>query len=298
MAILDRDTVRRRDGLQHSLGAFASGKVRVLIGTQMVAKGHHFPAVTLTGVISADALLGLPDFRAAERTFQLLTQVAGRSGRGSRPGRVIIQTYYPDHPAVRHAAGHDVASFLDDEMVFRNAFGYPADHSHGGRALRVEQQPRAPAAPPRRAARAAAPLPSGVRLRGPAPAPIERIRGSWRWQLLVTAPNRELLREILERIEAATAGPARCEWSWTWIPSPPCSSRFRFRARARGIIKGPRGFRRSLDSRLRRSLGMTDGHGDGDGHGLFATRRAGTKRSEHGTRTLARNPSETTLIRC
>jgi primosomal protein N' (replication factor Y) len=205
-AILDRDTVRRRDGLRHSLGAFAAGKVRVLIGTQMVAKGHHFPAVTLTGVISADALLGLPDFRAAERTFQLLTQVAGRSGRGSRPGRVIIQTYYPEHPAVRHAASHDVTSFLDEELVFRNAFGYPPTTRMA--VVRYESSNNLDASgAATTGARAAAPLPTGVRLRGPAPAPIERIRGSWRWQLLLTAPNRELLREVLERVEAAP--PAR-----------------------------------------------------------------------------------------
>jgi primosomal protein N' (replication factor Y) len=202
VAILDRDTVRRKDGLQHSLGAFAAGKVRVLVGTQMVAKGHHFPDVTLTGVISADALLGLPDFRSAERTFQLLTQLAGRSGRGRRPGRVIIQTYYPDHPAVRHAASHDVASFLDEELHFRAAFGYPPNTRMA--VVRYESGDRlAASAAATAAGRAAAPLPPGVRLRGPAPAPIERIRGSWRWQLLLTAPNRELLREVLERIEAS-----------------------------------------------------------------------------------------------
>jgi len=206
VAILDRDTVRRRDGLRHSLGAFAAGKVRILVGTQMVAKGHHFPDVTLTGVISADALLGLPDFRAAERTFQLLTQVAGRSGRGSRPGRVIIQTYFPDHPAVRHATSHDVTSFLDDELVFRNAFGYPPTTRMA--VVRYESSDtRAATAAATLAARAAAPLPHGVRVRGPAPAPIERIRGAWRWQLLVTAPSRDLLREVLARIETAT--PAR-----------------------------------------------------------------------------------------
>ena len=203
VAILDRDTVRRRDGLRHSLGAFAAGKVRVLVGTQMVAKGHHFPDVTLTGVISADALLGLPDFRAAERTFQLLTQVAGRSGRGSRPGRVIIQTYFPDHPAVRHATTHDVTSFLDDELLFRNAFGYPPATRMA--VVRYESRDmKAASTAATQAARAATPLPPGVRLRGPAPAPIERIRGAWRWQLLVTAPSRDLLREVLERIEAAT----------------------------------------------------------------------------------------------
>ena len=123
--ILDRDTVRRRDGLERALGTFAAGNAQVLVGTPMVAQGHHFPGVTLTGVISADALLNLPDFRSAERTFQLLTQVAGRAGRGDRPGRVIIQTYYPDHPAVRFACDHDVDAVLEEELVFRRAFSSP-----------------------------------------------------------------------------------------------------------------------------------------------------------------------------
>jgi primosomal protein N' (replication factor Y) len=117
---------------------------------------------------------------------------------------VIIQTYYPDHPAVRHATGHDVTSFLDDELVFRNAFGYPPTTRMA--VVRFESSDsRAASAAATQAARAAAPLPSGVRLRGPAPAPIERIRGAWRWQVLVTAPNRDLLRETLERMETAIA---------------------------------------------------------------------------------------------
>ncbi len=200
-AILDRDTVRRRSGLQDTLGAFASGAVQVLIGTQMVAKGHHFPNVTLTGVISADAMLGLPDFRAGERTFQLLTQVAGRSGRGERPGRVVIQTYYPDHPAVRLACRHDVTTFLKEELVFRRSFDYPPVTRLG--LVRFESSNEGLC---REAADAAAqivsPAPERVRLRGPAPAPLERIRNRWRWQLLISAANRELLRELLERIEA------------------------------------------------------------------------------------------------
>jgi primosomal protein N' (replication factor Y) len=199
-AILDRDTVRRRSGLQDTLGAFAAGAVQVLIGTQMVAKGHHFPNVTLTGVISADALLGLPDFRAGERTFQLLTQVAGRSGRGDRPGRVVIQTYYPDHPAVRLACRHDVTTFLGEELVFRRGFGYPPVTRLA--LVRFEATTERLC---RRAAEAAAdavtPVPERVRLRGPAPAPLERIRNHWRWQILLTAANRELLRECLEKIE-------------------------------------------------------------------------------------------------
>jgi primosomal protein N' (replication factor Y) len=200
-AILDRDTVRRRSGLQETLGAFAAGSVQVLIGTQMVAKGHHFPNVTLTGVISADAMLGLPDFRAGERTFQLLTQVAGRSGRGDRPGRVVIQTYYPDHPAVRLACRHDVTSFTAEELVYRKSFAYPPSTRLA--VVRFEAgSERLSRGAAEEAARAALPVPDRVRLRGPAPAPLERIRSLWRWQILVSAANRELLRGVLDRIEA------------------------------------------------------------------------------------------------
>jgi primosomal protein N' (replication factor Y) len=199
-AILDRDTVRRRSGLQDTLGAFASGAVQVLIGTQMVAKGHHFPNVTLTGVISADAMLSLPDFRAGERTFQLLTQIAGRSGRGETPGRVVIQTYYPDHPAVLLARKHDVTTFLEEELVFRRAFDYPPVTRLG--LIRFESATERLARQAAEAAtQAVSPVPRRVRLRGPAPAPLERIRNQWRWQLLISAANRELLRELLERIE-------------------------------------------------------------------------------------------------
>jgi len=201
-AVLDRDTIRRRDGLARTLGAFASGEVQVLVGTQMVAKGHHFPNVTLTGVISADAMLGLPDFRSGERTFQLLTQLAGRSGRGEKAGRVVIQTYYPDHPAVLHACRHDTASFLAEELTYRRAFAYPPVV----RMAVVRFEARAADLARRaaeEAARKAQPLPPGVRLRGPAPAPLERIREHWRWQLLISAPDRELLRATLAAVESA-----------------------------------------------------------------------------------------------
>jgi primosomal protein N' (replication factor Y) len=200
-AILDRDTVRRRSGLQDTLGAFAAGTVQVLIGTQMVAKGHHFPNVTLTGVISADAMLGLPDFRSAERTFQLLTQIAGRSGRGDRPGRVVIQTYYPDHPSVQLAARHDVEAFRAEELLYRRSFSYPPVVRLA--LVRFEASRDALAREAAEAATAAVmPLPQQTRLRGPAPAPLERIRGFWRWQLLLSATNRELLRGLLEKVEA------------------------------------------------------------------------------------------------
>lgn len=203
--ILDRDTVRRRDGLETALGNFASGDAQVLIGTQMVAKGHHFPGVTLTGVISADALLNLPDFRSSERTFQLLTQVAGRAGRGDRPGRVIIQTYYPDHPAVLFACRHDVDSFLAEELVFRRAFAYPP----AARLALVRYESKNESSARRAAeegARQLTELPSTVRVRGPAPAPIERIRGYWRWQILISARNRNTLRQMLELVETPSSG--------------------------------------------------------------------------------------------
>jgi primosomal protein N' (replication factor Y) len=168
----------------------------------MVAKGHHFPAVTLTGVISADALLSLPDFRAGERTFQLLTQVAGRAGRGSRAGRVIIQTYYPEHPAVRHACQHDVDAFLAEELTYRRAFQYPPSVRLALVRFESRTSERARQAAVE-AAGLAQPLPEALRLRGPAPAPLERIRGQWRWQLLLTAPRREPLRQVLDRMETA-----------------------------------------------------------------------------------------------
>jgi primosomal protein N' (replication factor Y) len=145
-------------------------------------------------------MLGLPDFRAGERTFQLLTQVAGRSGRGDRPGRVVIQTYYPDHPAVRLACRHDVTGFTAEELIFRRGFGYPPATRLALVRFEAADVSRCHKAADA-AAEAVSPLPEKVRLRGPAPAPLERIRNHWRWQILLTATNRELLRECLQKIE-------------------------------------------------------------------------------------------------
>jgi len=125
IARLDRDTARTKRQYQETLGAFAGGAIDILVGTQMLAKGHDFQRVTLVGVISADSSLHLPDFRAAERTFQLLTQVAGRAGRGDLPGRVLIQTYYPEHYAIQDAVRQDYASFFEREMHFRRMMQYP-----------------------------------------------------------------------------------------------------------------------------------------------------------------------------
>ncbi len=197
--ILDRDTARSPAQLLATLERFAAGESRVLVGTQMVSKGHHFPAVTLTGVVNADNLLGFPDFRGSERTFQMLTQVAGRAGRGERPGTVVIQTYHPDHHAVRSALLHDLPGFAREELRFRNAFRYPP----ATRLVLVRYEAaseNAAVAAAKAAARAIEPLPAGLRVVGPAPAPIERLRGRWRMQLLLIAPTRAPLRAAIAAI--------------------------------------------------------------------------------------------------
>jgi primosomal protein N' (replication factor Y) len=123
--VLDRDTVRRRGGVAGVLESFGRGDTQVLIGTQMVSKGHHFPRVALAGVLLADTYLGFPDFRAVERTYSLLTQLAGRAGRGERPGKVVIQTFHPHHYAIQAALAHDDRAFAEEEMRFRRVFHYP-----------------------------------------------------------------------------------------------------------------------------------------------------------------------------
>ena len=197
--ILDRDTARSPAQLLATLERFAAGESRVLVGTQMVSKGHHFPAVTLTGVVNADNLLGFPDFRGSERTFQMLTQVAGRAGRGERPGTVVIQTYHPDHHAVRSALTHDLPGFAQEELRFRNAFRYPPVTRLVLVRYEAASESAAMAAA-KAAARAIEPAPAGLRVVGPAPAPIERLRGKWRVQLLLIAPTRPPLRAAIAAI--------------------------------------------------------------------------------------------------
>lgn len=199
--ILDRDTARSPAQLLATLERFASGESQVLVGTQMVSKGHHFPAVTLTGVVNADNLLGFPDFRGAEKTFHMLTQVAGRAGRGERPGTVVIQTYHPDHYGIRAVLTHDVRGFAEEELRYRKAFRYPPVT----RLVLVRYESaseNAAVAAAQAAARAVDPAPPGLRVVGPAPAPLARLRGKWRVQLLLLAPARTALRETLARLSA------------------------------------------------------------------------------------------------
>ena len=189
----DRDAVREAGGHEAVLGAFLRHEADILVGTQMLAKGLDLPRVTVVGVVSADIGLHIPNFRAGERTFQLLCQVAGRAGRGEAPGRVIIQTYQPEHYAVRAAAAQDYRQFYLQEIGFRRALGYPP-FSRVARLLFVHSSARAAREEVERVARLLQMEVKrqgleNVRLVGPAPAAIERLRGRYRWQLEIFAAD-------------------------------------------------------------------------------------------------------------
>ena len=196
---LDRDS-GTAGGAARILGRFDRRELDVLVGTQMVAKGHDFPGVTMVGVVSADASLALPDFRAAERTYQLLTQAAGRAGRGGRPGRVIIQAFAPDHPAVSAAARHDPDLFYERELRLRKASGYPPYTAMS--LARVESSSVEGAAEAARvlARRLRGAAGAGVRVLGPAPAPRTRLKGAYRFQVLLKGARR---KEVGSTLRAA-----------------------------------------------------------------------------------------------
>lgn len=198
---LDRDAVRRRGSLAAVLERFDRGETQVLIGTQMVAKGHHFPQVSLTAVLHADTYLAFPDFRAVERTYSMLTQVAGRAGRGDLPGRVVIQTYHPDHYAIQAALNHDDEAFVREEMRFRRIFHYPPYTRMVQLLLRHRQR----AVAEKEAEELGRslnqhPLSEGVRVLGPAPAPFEKLRGKWRFQILLRGESGGRLRRLVSAV--------------------------------------------------------------------------------------------------
>ncbi len=198
---LDRDTAGGRK-LEQILTAFRERRLDLLVGTQMVTKGHDFPNVTLVGVLAADSALNFPDFRASERTFQLLTQVAGRAGRGSRPGIVLVQTYDPGHPCLRAIEAQDHAMFSAHELGLRQMRGFPPY----GHALSVRIDGRNVGLVRRHAEhlaehmRRAGAGQGGMVLRGPAPAPIEQIRNRFRWAMLLTGPQRSALHRVVDAI--------------------------------------------------------------------------------------------------
>ncbi len=201
---LDRDTTTRQGAHRRILEAWSAGRLDVLVGTQMVAKGHDVPGVTLVGVLLADVALGMPDFRAGERAFQLLTQVAGRAGRGEVPGRVLVQTYRPTHHSLVAAAAHDYESFAPAELEARRELGYPPFarlvtlRLEGPDADRTEALAESLAARVRGECAAA-----GVVLRGPAPAPLERLRGRYRWQLVLGGAHTRRLHALVRIVQAA-----------------------------------------------------------------------------------------------
>jgi len=202
---MDRDTTSRRGSHGEILRAFRAGEADILVGTQMIAKGLDFPNVTLVGVISADTSLNLPDFRASERTFQLISQVAGRSGRGVTPGEVVIQTLDQEHYAIKCAVDHDYVAFFDQEVEFRRELGYPPfstlvnvlsrDESDRDAQLALDDLVEAIKRLPM-AAR------MGIKIDGPVPAVLSRLKGQYRWHLVLRSQDREavlgLLRAALE----------------------------------------------------------------------------------------------------
>lgn len=199
IARLDRDSVRGKHDYETVLSAFRAGEYDVLVGTQMIAKGHDIPNVTLVGIINADIGLGLPDFRAAERTFQLLTQAAGRAGRGETPGIVLIQTINPDHYAVRCAAAQDYEAFYQKEIEFRHSMLYPPFSSLANVIVRGTKEEEA-LSRSTALGRLLQPAPEGVRILGPAAAAMARLKNEYRYQMLVKASSRKRLAGVLAEL--------------------------------------------------------------------------------------------------
>ena len=212
---MDADTTRSRSAHRRILDRFRAGDVDVLVGTQMVAKGHDFPKVTLVGVLHADAALHLPDFRASERTFQLIAQVAGRAGRADLPGRVIVQTWHPDHHAILRASDHDFGGFVQRELPLRQGLKYPPyarmtmfriSAPDEGKAHKAAWQTRdlIDQVGGRMHVQG-----MEVRLRGPAPAPMYRVKGRYRWQLLVSTPDHKTMGRLLAPLVAGVTDVAK-----------------------------------------------------------------------------------------
>jgi len=198
---MDRDTITTKRHYETILAGFREGAFDILVGTQMIAKGHDIPNVTLVGVVSADVGLGVPDFRAAERTFQLLTQVAGRAGRGDLPGIVLIQTINPDHYAVRFASAQNYEGFYQKELEFRRLMRYPPFSALANVLVRSQSQEEAL----RMAGELGhllSPPPQNLKILGPSEAPVPRLKNEYRYQLLIKAVSRKALKETLDRVRS------------------------------------------------------------------------------------------------
>ncbi len=201
---MDADSMTRKDSYRETLRAFRAGKIDVLVGTQMIAKGLHFPNVTLVGIINADLALHLPDFRAGERTFQLLTQVAGRAGRGEQPGEVFVQTYTPFSPSIQFARHHDFAGYFEQELEFRERCDFPPFKHAVLITVRSEHEARAKFSAETLARRLKEALPDEFTLGAPAPAPLEKLQGQFRFHILVRGAAimrlSRLIRDVLDKL--------------------------------------------------------------------------------------------------
>jgi primosomal protein N' (replication factor Y) len=205
IARLDRDTVRSHEDFERALNALNDGELDLLVGTQMIAKGHDIHGVTLVGVVGADAALGLPDFRAAERTFQLLTQVAGRAGRGQTPGKVVLQTYFQDHYAVQYAARHDFIGFYEKELQFRSWMHYPPYSALANVLVRSDKLDDALQWSGILGKWFDFTRHEGVRVLGPAAAPIMRLKRDYRYHFILKSPSRKNLNSTLRAMLAYAA---------------------------------------------------------------------------------------------
>jgi primosomal protein N' (replication factor Y) len=198
VARVDRDTIQRRGEMARILAQVTRGEIDVLVGTQMIAKGHDFPAVTLVGVVSADVGLGLADFRAAERTFQLITQVVGRAGRGTTPGEAIVQSIYPDHYSIRAAAAQDYEAFYTREIEYRGKMHYPPVVGLINVVVKGKSLEQAMADAMDLASRVRRDDRHG-RVIGPAPAALSKVKDEYRVQFFIKGAQRRNLRRALER---------------------------------------------------------------------------------------------------
>lgn len=194
---LDRDTVRGQEDFERALNALNEGELDLLVGTQMIAKGHDIHGVTLVGVVGADNALGMPDFRAAERTFQLLTQVAGRAGRGETPGRVVVQSYFPDHYAIQYAAQHDFVGFYEKELRFRSWMHYPPYSALANVLVRSNKLDDALKWSGTLGKWFETTRHEGIRVLGPAAAPIIRLKQDYRYHFVLKSPSRGKLNTLL-----------------------------------------------------------------------------------------------------
>jgi primosomal protein N' (replication factor Y) len=212
---MDTDTMQKHGSHAEALRLFHEGQVRILLGTQMIAKGLDFPNVTLVGVINADTALHFPDFRAAERTFQLVTQVAGRTGRGDRGGRVLVQTFSPDHPAIVAAIRHDYEAFAAGELPARQKLHYPPFAA----MIRLVVRGAAEATAGQFAETLSAHLkdslasaPFACRVLGPAPAPIHKLRGQYRFQIQLHGADAAVLGKTVREATAGLKTPDAVQW--------------------------------------------------------------------------------------